>query len=119
MRTVRNHSAVEIIARVLQIDSITFDIKPSYNIAPSQDVAVVKNDGKKNCLLLGLRALMVQGTEDRLQHDLLVAKVPELLARPRSSRRSMRLRPATGRETGRSEGSVRPFAPVLDCKADK
>ena len=45
------HSAIEIIARVFQIDDVTFDIKPSYNIAPSQDVLVVKNDGKKNCLV--------------------------------------------------------------------
>lgn len=41
------HSAVEIIAKVFAIDSITFDVRPNYNVAPSQDVAVVMNDGKK------------------------------------------------------------------------
>jgi len=40
------HSAIEIIAKVFQVDSINFDIKPSYNVAPSQDVAIVVNDGK-------------------------------------------------------------------------
>ncbi len=29
------HSAIEIIAKIFQIDDVTFDIKPSYNIAPS------------------------------------------------------------------------------------
>ena len=46
------HSALDIIARVFQIDSIAFDIKPNYNVAPSQEVAVVINDGKKNQLVL-------------------------------------------------------------------
>lgn len=44
------HSTLEIIAKIFKIDPGTFDIKPNYNIAPSQDVAVVMNDGKKNCL---------------------------------------------------------------------
>ncbi len=45
------HSTIEIIARVFQIDAVTFDIKPNYNVAPSQDVPVVMNDGKKNRLI--------------------------------------------------------------------
>jgi putative SOS response-associated peptidase YedK len=40
------HSSIEIIARVFQIDSIIFDVKPNYNVAPSQDIAIVINDGK-------------------------------------------------------------------------
>lgn len=40
------HSAVEIIEKVFQIDSIIFDVKPNYNVAPSQDIAIVINDGK-------------------------------------------------------------------------
>ncbi len=45
------HSAIEILAKLFAIDSITFDIRPNYNIAPSQNVAVVINDGQKNRLL--------------------------------------------------------------------
>ncbi len=39
------HSAIEIIARIFQIDDIAFDIRPSYNVAPGQDVLVIVNDG--------------------------------------------------------------------------
>ncbi len=45
------HNALDIIAKIFQIDTMTFDVKPNYNIAPSQDVAVVMNDGKKNRLM--------------------------------------------------------------------
>ncbi len=45
------HSTIEIIAKLFAIDSITFDIRPNYNIAPSQNVVVVARDGKKNHLL--------------------------------------------------------------------
>jgi putative SOS response-associated peptidase YedK len=40
------HSTLDIIARLFQIDSVVFDIKPNYNVAPSQNVAIVVNDGK-------------------------------------------------------------------------
>jgi putative SOS response-associated peptidase YedK len=42
------HSTLDIIARIFQISNLIFDVKPNYNIAPSQDVAVVTNDGRKN-----------------------------------------------------------------------
>lgn len=45
------HSTTEIIAKIFQIDSINFDIYPSYNVAPSQNIAIVINDGKKNILI--------------------------------------------------------------------
>jgi putative SOS response-associated peptidase YedK len=45
------HSSIEIIAKIFQIDSAAFTIKPSYNVAPSQDIAIVINDGKKNHLI--------------------------------------------------------------------
>ncbi len=44
------HSAIEIIARLFGITDIRFDIKPNYNAAPSQDILIVVNDGKKNGL---------------------------------------------------------------------
>jgi putative SOS response-associated peptidase YedK len=40
------HSTLEMIAKIFQIDSIDFDIKQSYNVAPSQDIAIIVNDGK-------------------------------------------------------------------------
>ena len=40
------HSAIEIILKMFQIDESSFDLKPSYNIAPSQDIAIVINDGR-------------------------------------------------------------------------
>ncbi len=39
------HSAIEIIANIFQIDIINFDIKPSYNVAPTQNMPIVVNDG--------------------------------------------------------------------------
>ncbi len=44
------HSALEIIAKVFGIDSITFDYSPSYNVAPSQDILLVINDGKRRLI---------------------------------------------------------------------
>jgi putative SOS response-associated peptidase YedK len=44
------HNTLEIIARVFGIDSVTFDYTPSYNIAPSQDVLLVVNDGKRRLI---------------------------------------------------------------------
>jgi putative SOS response-associated peptidase YedK len=43
-RFVRNSSTKEI-AREFNIQEVAFDFKPSYNIAPSQDVLLVINDG--------------------------------------------------------------------------
>ncbi len=45
------HSTIEIIAKLFAIDPITFDIRPSYNVAPSQSVVAVISDGKKNRLI--------------------------------------------------------------------
>ena len=45
------HSAIELIAKIFQIDSITFDIRPSYNVAPTQNIPIVVNDGKQNILI--------------------------------------------------------------------
>lgn len=45
------HSAIEIIAKIFQIDSITYIIQPNYNVAPTQDIAIVINDGKQNRLI--------------------------------------------------------------------
>jgi len=39
------HSAIEIFASIFQIDIINFDIKPSYNVAPTQNMPIVVNDG--------------------------------------------------------------------------
>src|SRR5512134_1686480 len=45
------HSALEIIAKIFGIDPALFDLKPNYNVAPSQDIAIVVNDGKKKRLV--------------------------------------------------------------------
>ena len=45
------HSAIELIARIFQIDDIIFDIVPNYNVAPTQNTPIVINDGKKNLLI--------------------------------------------------------------------
>jgi putative SOS response-associated peptidase YedK len=45
------HSAIEIIAKIFQIDSITFVIEPSYNVAPTQNTPIVINNGKQNLLI--------------------------------------------------------------------
>lgn len=45
------HSAIELIAQIFQIDNIDFDIRVNYNVSPSQNIAIVINDGKKNHLI--------------------------------------------------------------------
>jgi putative SOS response-associated peptidase YedK len=45
------HSAIDIIARIFHIDIIDFDIRPSYNVAPSQDIPIVVSDGRRNRLI--------------------------------------------------------------------
>jgi putative SOS response-associated peptidase YedK len=47
------HSAIEIILRLFQIEGSTFDVQPNYNIAPSQEIAIVVNDGR-NRLVSGV-----------------------------------------------------------------
>ncbi len=45
------HSALDIIAKIFQIDVTNVEIQPNYNVAPSQDVAIVLHDGKKKRLV--------------------------------------------------------------------
>jgi putative SOS response-associated peptidase YedK len=45
------HSTLEIIAKLFGIDPLGFDIKPNYNVAPSQDIAIVVREGNKNRLV--------------------------------------------------------------------
>ena len=42
------HSAIEIIAKMFGIDPSGFNIKPNYNVAPSQDIAIVIREEKRN-----------------------------------------------------------------------
>jgi len=44
------HSSLEIIAQIFGIDDITFDFRPSYNIAPSQDILLVLNNGNRRII---------------------------------------------------------------------
>jgi putative SOS response-associated peptidase YedK len=41
------HSALEIIARIFGVDSIPIEYRPNYNIAPSQDILMIRQDGKR------------------------------------------------------------------------
>ena len=45
------HSAIEIILRIFQAEAGGFDLRPSYNIAPTDTIPIVINDGKKNRLV--------------------------------------------------------------------
>jgi putative SOS response-associated peptidase YedK len=40
------HSAIQIIARIFQVDAAAYTITPNYNVAPGQDIAIIINDGK-------------------------------------------------------------------------
>ena len=44
------HSAFKIIAELFGIDSRFFDLQPNYNVAPSQDIAIVLREGGRNVL---------------------------------------------------------------------
>jgi len=60
-------NAREIIAKIIQIGSATIDIKPSYYVAPSQDVAIVVNDGKNRLVTfqVGVCAFVAKSTKTR------------------------------------------------------
>ena len=40
-------TSTEIIAKEFDVEEVSEDLRPSYNIAPTQEVAVIVNDGKK------------------------------------------------------------------------
>jgi putative SOS response-associated peptidase YedK len=46
------HSAIEIIARFFDVDDVACDFAANYNVAPSQNIPIVVNTGKKNRLIL-------------------------------------------------------------------
>ncbi len=46
------HSAIEIIARVFDIDDVACDFAANYNVTPARDIPIVVNEGKKNRLVL-------------------------------------------------------------------
>jgi putative SOS response-associated peptidase YedK len=41
------HSAIELIAQIFGIDEWEIDYPPNYNVAPSQDILIVRNEGKR------------------------------------------------------------------------
>ena len=41
------HSAMELIAQIFGINEWEIDYRPNYNVAPSQDILLVKNEGKR------------------------------------------------------------------------
>ena len=44
------HSAIEIIAEIFGIADCDLEYPPRYNIAPSQDILIVVNDGKRRLI---------------------------------------------------------------------
>ncbi|MCK9420928.1 MAG: SOS response-associated peptidase [Nitrospirae bacterium] len=44
------HSAIEIIAKMFGIADWDIEYPPRYNIAPSQDILIVINDGKRRLI---------------------------------------------------------------------
>jgi putative SOS response-associated peptidase YedK len=41
------HTAVEIIAEIFGIDDLISDYQPNYNVAPTQEILIIVNDGKR------------------------------------------------------------------------
>ena len=41
------HSAVELIAKIFGIEDWEIEYRPNYNVAPSQDILIIKNEGKR------------------------------------------------------------------------
>ncbi len=46
------HSAIEIIAKIFDIDDVSSDFAANYNVAPGQNILIVVNAGNKNRLIL-------------------------------------------------------------------
>ncbi len=47
------HSALEIIAKLFGIGTVDFILRPNYNVAPTQDIPIVLNNGRENVLVAG------------------------------------------------------------------
>jgi putative SOS response-associated peptidase YedK len=59
------HSAIELIAFLFQIDALSFDIVPNYNVAPAQNIPTVVNDGKKNILISSRWGFLPSWTKEK------------------------------------------------------
>ena len=46
------HSAIEIIAKVFDVDDVSCDFAANYNVAPGRNIPIVVNTGNKNRLIL-------------------------------------------------------------------
>jgi len=52
------HSAIDIITKIFQIDIVNIDLKPGYNVAPSQAIGIVINNGSQNLLISSRRGFL-------------------------------------------------------------
>lgn len=46
------HSAIDIIARIFDVDDVACDFAANYNVSPSQNIPIVVKEGRKNRLIL-------------------------------------------------------------------
>ena len=46
------HSEIEVIAKLFDVDDVSSDFTPNYNVAPSQNVPIIVHEGNKNRLIL-------------------------------------------------------------------
>jgi len=77
------HSAIAIIAKLFGIDTFNADIKPNYNIAPTQDIAIIVREGSKKKLIACRWGFVCSWSKDMSQaYKLINARAETVAEKP-------------------------------------
>ncbi len=111
-RFVRDSSIPEI-AREFNADEPSFEMKPSYNVAPAQDIVIVLNDGKNRIIRCRWGFIPSWARDDSMGHKMINARAETVADKPgfRSAFKKNRcLVVADGFYEWRKEGKIKmPF----------
>jgi putative SOS response-associated peptidase YedK len=84
------HSAIEIIARLFQLADVRFDIRPNYNVAPSQEILIVVSDGRMNRLVSSRWGLLPSWAKEKKTAYSMINARAETIGTGRSFRDAFR-----------------------------
>lgn len=76
------HSALEIIARIFQIGSFGFTITPNYNVTPTHDVPVVRQNGERTLSLCRWGFLPSWAKEEKIAYKMINARAETVAEKP-------------------------------------
>jgi len=105
--------SIEDIADEFEVDEPSFDLSPSYNIAPTQDIAIIMNDKNRSMALCRWGLIPSWAKDPKIGYKMINARAETVAEKPsfRSSFKKHRiLVPATGFYEWKKEGKSKvPF----------